>query len=222
LSGSPVTAVLLLSCPDQKGLVASVSDFIYRHGGNIIHADQHTDQEQGIFLQRVEWELTEFTTRFGMQWELRYSDRVPRVAVLVSRELHCLHDLLARWTIRELTGDLKAVISNHSDAQGLVEKAGLQFAHYPVTAQTKPRQEARIVQKLQSEQIDLVVLARYMQILSPQFVRRYPNAIINIHHSFLPAFSGGPALSRSLRARGQDHRRHRSLCHRRSRSGADH
>lgn len=196
---------MLLSCPDQKGLVASVADFIYRHGGNILHADQHTDQEQGIFLQRVEWELTQFAIprekiadsfkpiadRFGMQWDLRYSDQAPRIAVLVSRELHCLQDLLARWSIRELPGELCLVISNHPDAGDIVERAGLEFVHCPVTSQTKPQQEAQIIEKLRSQKIDLVVLARYMQVLSPQFVRHYPNAIINIHHSFLPAFSGG-------------------------------
>jgi formyltetrahydrofolate deformylase len=200
----PITAVLLLTCPDQRGLVASVSDFIYRNGGNIIHADQHTDQEQGIFLQRVEWELTQFAIpreeiasaftpiadRFGMRWQLRFSDRQPKVAVLVSRELHCLQDLLARWSIGELPGDLRLIVSNHRDARDVTERSGLEFRHYPMTQQNKRQQEAQILEAMRIAEIDLVVLARYMQVLSPQFVACYPNGIINIHHSFLPAFLG--------------------------------
>lgn len=204
-SNTSVTAVLLLSCKDQRGLVASVSDFIYRHGGNIVHADQHTDQEQGIFLQRVEWEFSEFTItrgniaaafepvaeRFGMQWDLRFSDAVPRIAILVSSELHCLQDLLSRWSIAELPGAIQLVASNHSDAQMITERAGLVFEHFPMRPDSKQEQEARMLLMLAEKQIDLVVLARYMQILSGEFVSRYRNRVINIHHSFLPAFLGG-------------------------------
>jgi len=199
-----VTAVLLLSCRDQKGLVAQVSDFLYRNNGNIVHADQHTDREEGVFLQRVEWELDGFAIergriaaefqpiaeRFGMEWTLRFSDYVPRVAIMVSRLQHCLYDLLARWRLGEYRADIPLVISNHEDARGVAEEFGIAYAHLPVDAATKMQQEARIDELLQRERIDLVVLARYMQILSDSFVAKRRNRIINIHHSFLPAFAG--------------------------------
>jgi formyltetrahydrofolate deformylase len=202
-----VTAVLLLSCPDQKGLVASVSDFLYRNDGNIIHADQHTDAEKGVFLQRVEWELQGFAVsreeiaeafrplaeRFGMTWSLHFSDYVPRVAIFVSRQGHCMYDLLARLQMGELRAQIPLIISNHDDLRSVVSSAsaGAEFHHFPITAQTKAGQEAAIVETLEAKSIDLIVLARYMQVLTPEFVARYPNRIINIHHSFLPAFAGG-------------------------------
>ncbi|HET6614934.1 MAG TPA: formyltetrahydrofolate deformylase, partial [Dehalococcoidia bacterium] len=200
----PVTAVLLISCRDQKGLVAAVSDFLFRHDGNITHADQHTDLEEGVFLQRVEWELEGFgipregiadafrpiAERFGMQWTLRFSDYVPRIAIFVSKMPHCLYDLLARWRLGELLADIPLVISNHEDARPIVEEFGLRYACMPVTAAAKREQEQQIAGLLDGAQVDLVVLARYMQILSDEFVSRYPNRIINIHHSFLPAFAG--------------------------------
>jgi len=199
-----VTAVLLISCRDQKGLVAAVSDFIYRHDGNIIHADQHTDQEQGIFLQRVEWELEGFrlarheigpafqpiAQRFGMSWDLRFSDYVPRIAVFVSKLEHCLYDLLWRQRMGEFKAEIPLVISNHPDLRPIAESFGAEFCHYPITPETKAAQERRMLEKLAQERIDLVVLARYMQILGREFVESYPNRIINIHHSFLPAFAG--------------------------------
>ena len=199
-----VTAVLLLSCRDQKGLVAAVSDFLYRNNGNIVHADQHTDREEGVFLQRVEWELAGFgvarneieaafrpiAERFEMAWSLRFSDYVPRVAVLASKLHHCMYDILARWRLGELHAEIPLVISNHDDARSIVADFDVAFEHLPVTAATKPEQEERIIRALERERIDLVVLARYMQVLSDGFVRRYPNRIINIHHSFLPAFVG--------------------------------
>ncbi len=199
-----VTAVLLLSCRDQKGLVAAVSDFLYRNDGNIVHADQHTDHEEGIFLQRVEWELDGFAVprdeiggafrpiaeRFDMSWSLRFSDYVPRVAILVSKLHHCMYDILARWRLGELHAEIPLVISNHADAHGIVQEFGVDFRHLPVTAATKHEQERAIIAELEERRIDLVILARYMQVLSDAVVRRYPDRIINIHHSFLPAFAG--------------------------------
>jgi formyltetrahydrofolate deformylase len=199
-----VTAVLLLSCADQKGLVAAVSDFLYRNNGNITHADQHTDLEKSIFLQRVEWELADFAIprdeireafapiaeRFRMTWSLNFSDHVPRMAVFVSKLPHCLYDLLARWRMRELHADIPLIVSNHPDLSSIAEGFGIEYQCFPITRETKAAQEERTIEKLQEHRIDLVVLARYMQILSERFVDRYPNRIINIHHSFLPAFAG--------------------------------
>jgi len=199
-----VTAVLLLSCADQKGLVAAVSDFLYQNQGNIIHADQHTDQEEGIFLQRVEWELEGFDVareeieatfkpiglRFGMQWTLHFSDYQPSVALFVSKLPHCLYDLLGRWRMGEFRGTVPLVISNHEDHREIAESYGVTFHSLPVTADNKAQQENVALKLLEEWDIDSVVLARYMQILSPEFVARYPNRLINIHHSFLPAFAG--------------------------------
>ena len=200
----PLTAVLLISCRDQKGLVAAVSDFLYRHNGNITHADQHTDREEGVFLQRVEWELDGFgiprdgiadafrpiAERFGMDWTLRFSDYVPRIAILVSKMPHCLYDLLARWRLGEFDAEIPFVISNHDNARPIAEEFGLRYAHLPVAARARREQERQIAGMLDEGRVDLVILARYMQILSDEFVSRYPNRIINIHHSFLPAFAG--------------------------------
>ena len=202
---SNVTAVLLISCRDQKGLVAAVSDFLYRHNGNIIHADQHTDREEGVFLQRVEWDIAGFAIerdgiaeafrpiaeRFGMTWRLRFSDEVSRVALLVSKLPHCLFDLLARWRLGELAADVALVISNHDDARPIADEFGVPYHHLPITAETKQQQEARMRELLEEQRVDLVVMARYMQILSQDVIARYPQRIINIHHSFLPAFAGG-------------------------------
>ncbi len=200
----PVTAVLLLSCRDQKGLVAGVADFVYRNNGNIVHADQHTDREQGVFLQRVEWEMDGFRVgrdeiaasfrpiaeRFGMSWSLRFSDYVPRVAILVSKQAHCMYDLLARQRMGELQAQLPLVVSNHPDLQPVAEGFGVEFACLPVTSATRAGQERHALQLLSERRIDLVVLARYMQVLSAEFVGCYANRVINIHHSFLPAFAG--------------------------------
>ena len=187
-----VTAVLLLSCPDQKGLVASVSDFLYRNDGNIIHADQHTDSEEGLFLQRVEWELAGFhvpreeiaeafrpiAERFGMTWSLHFSDHVPRIAVFVSQQAHCMYDLLARQRMGEFRAELPLVISNHPDLRSVAASFGAHYHHFPITPDTKADQEKAIIETLEMQRIDLIVLARY------------PTRIINIHHSFLPAFAG--------------------------------
>src|SRR5690606_13335786 len=198
------TAVLLLSCRDQRGLVAAVSDFVYRHGGDIIHADQHTDREEGLFLQRVEWELAGFdleppaiaeafrptAERLGTRWTLRLSGQAPRVALLVSKLPHCLYDLLARWRLGEIACDIPLIASNHPDAGSIAAEHGVPFHWVPVTPETRAEAERRMVELFDGASVDLIVLARYMQILSPELVARYPQRVINIHHSFLPAFAG--------------------------------
>ncbi len=199
-----VTATLLISCRDQKGLVASVSDFLYRNDGNIIHADQHTDQEEGIFLQRVEWELNGFAItregiedafrpiaeRFEMNWSLRFSDYLPRVAVFVSKLPHCLYDLLARWRMGEFRAEVPVVVSNHAELREIAESFGVEYRQFEMTPETKAAQESHIAELLEERRIDVVVLARYMQVLGAEFVSSYANRVINIHHSFLPAFAG--------------------------------
>ncbi len=197
------TATLLIICPDRPGLVASVSTFLFEEGANILHADQHVDQEENLFLQRVEFEtdgidLDELEARFGamagpkgMRWSLRRSTRDTKVAILVSRQGHCLTDLLARWQMEELSGHPVAVISNHPEHEDLVTHFGLPYHHFPVTQGAKSLQEGQVLEVLEDVGADLIILARYMQILSRGFVERYPNRIINIHHSFLPAFAGG-------------------------------
>jgi formyltetrahydrofolate deformylase len=203
--GPRPTARLLLSAPDRPGLVAAIADFIYRHGGDVTQADQHNDEEEGMFFQRVEFRLdgfdigrhqlpealSEVADPLGMTWTVRFSDEERRVAVLVSRQPHCLVDLLGRWYAHELPGAPVLVASNHADHAELVSRSGLPYHHLPVSAGTRPAQEAALVQLLEAAEVELVVLARYMQILSAAVVDRYPARIINIHHSFLPAFSGG-------------------------------
>jgi formyltetrahydrofolate deformylase len=199
------TAVLLLSCPDQPGIVAAVADFVFRHGGNIIDAQQHTDRTDGVFFQRVEFllggcdlgrdeiapALRPLADRFAMECDVRFSDDVPRVGVMVSREAHCLVDLLARARRGELPIEIPVVVSNHADHAEVAEWFGVEFVHLPVTAATRRAQEQAVQAALEAHGVTLVVLARYMQILSAEFVARWPSAIINIHHSFLPAFMGG-------------------------------
>ena len=207
-----ITATLLITCRDQKGLVASVSEFLYRHDGNIIHADQHTDaaaslapgQEEGVFVQRVEWELYGFALtpeeiapafqpiaeRFGMRWSLRFSDYTPRLALFVSKLPHCLYDLLGRWRMGEFRADIPLIISNHEDHQPIADSFGVSYYCFEIEHETKEIQEQKIVRLLEEHAVDVIVLARYMQVLGEAFVARYPGRIINIHHSFLPAFAG--------------------------------
>jgi formyltetrahydrofolate deformylase len=207
------SAVLLIDCPDQKGLVARVSSLLYRHGANILHADQHQDHEQGLFFMRVEWalgpadggpssalqdfDLKAFEAEFaplaaelGMRWQLTASSRLPRVALFCSQYLHCMADLLHRWRTGELHCEIPVIVSNHRDVEKLAAFYGIPFEYIPVTAATRAESEARQLETLARHEIELVVLARYMQILSPAFVQRYPTSIINVHHSFLPAFTG--------------------------------
>jgi formyltetrahydrofolate deformylase len=199
------TARLLLSAPDRPGLVAAIADFIYRNGGDVTQADQHNDEPEGMFFQRVEFRtdgvklsrrelataLAEVAEPLQMSWSIRYSDEERRVAVLASRQPHCLVDLLGRWYAHELPGKPVLVVSNHPDHADLVRHFGIAYHHLPVTAQTRAAQELALLALLEDAGVELVVLARYMQILSATFIDRYPARVINIHHSFLPAFSGG-------------------------------
>jgi formyltetrahydrofolate deformylase len=205
------TAILLIDCPDRKGLVARVSGLLYECGANILHADQHQDHEAGLFFMRVEWsiegfDLAAFEASFrpiaeelSMTWRLEASQTKPRVAIFVSRQLHCLADLLHRHQSGEFHCSVPLVISNHRDARGITEFYGVRFCHVPT--EDKAAAEARQLDLLKEHSIDLVVLARYMQILSPQFASAWPNRIINVHHSFLPAFVGARPYHRAF-ARG--------------------
>jgi formyltetrahydrofolate deformylase len=197
-------AVLLLSCPDQPGVVAAVADFVYRYGGNIVHAEQHTDGAERVFFQRVEFELDGFglapheihpalqpiRDRFGMATDVRLTAERMRVGVLASKQPHCLYDLLTRWRTKELPCDIPVVVSNHPDHADLADWCDVPFVHLPVTAATKPSQELEVRRVLREYGVELVVMARYMQILTGAFIAEWPMRIINIHHSFLPAFIG--------------------------------
>jgi formyltetrahydrofolate deformylase len=205
------TAILLIDCPDQKGIVAALADLLYANGANILHADQHQDPEQGLFLTRVEWDLTGFqlepdafrerfrpiAERFQMRWRLEESAVRPRVAVFVSRYDHCLADLLHRHDGGELACEIPLIVSNHEDAKRLAEFYRIPFAHVPVGESDKAAAERAQLDLIERDRIDLVVLARYMQILSQEFVARYPRRIINVHHSFLPAFGGARPYHRA-------------------------
>ena len=196
------TAVLLISCRDQPGLVHAVAGFVLEQSGNIVHAEQHIDTESGVFFQRVEFETDNLDTtaltaafapvaqRFGMSAQVRRSDERPRVAVLVSTQPHCLTDLLARWRSGELPAEIVAVVSNHPDHEKLADFHAVPYHHLPVTPATRAQQEGALLETLAAHRVELVVLARYMQILGRQVLDAYPSRIINIHHSFLPAFVG--------------------------------
>jgi formyltetrahydrofolate deformylase len=204
------TATLLISCPDQQGLVAKLSNFIYANGGNIIHADHHTDFAAGLFLSRIEWQLEGFKlpkeiigAAFGAiaeplqaQWQLHFSDTIPRLAIWVSKQDHCLFDLLWRQRAKELRAEVPLILSNHEDLKPIATQFGIDFHHIPITAASKVDQEAKELALLSEYQINLVVLAKYMQILSSDFVAQFPT-VINIHHSFLPAFAGANPYQRA-------------------------
>jgi formyltetrahydrofolate deformylase len=196
------TLVALLSGPDQPGLVARVAGWIFEHRGNILHADQHRDMEAGIFFQRVEWEplapdadaapaFVRFATSLGMEAKVTASAHRPRVAIFVSKADHCFHDLALRWRAGEFAADFVAVISNHREIEAAARGYGLEFYHLPVTAQTKAEAERRQLDLLRAQGVELVILARFMQILSAGFLAEFGQPVINIHHSFLPAFAGG-------------------------------
>jgi formyltetrahydrofolate deformylase len=200
---SSATLIALLHGPDQTGLVARVAGWIFERGGNILHADQHRDPEAGIFFQRIEWEPKDdahaadtaaffaFAATLGMQARVLHSAQRERVALFVSKADHCLHDIVLRWKAGELACDLVAIVSNHADLRGLALGYGIPFHHVPVAADTKAAAEAKQVALLCSLHVDLVVLARYMQVLSADFLQSFGRPVINIHHSFLPAFAGG-------------------------------
>jgi formyltetrahydrofolate deformylase len=199
------SATLLIHCPDRKGLVASVTEFIYKNDGNIIELDQHVDTQKNVFFMRVQWDLASFAIpadkigeyfqvligdRFGMHWNLYFSDEVPRMALFVSKQPHCLNDILARCESGEWRVEVPLIISNHPDLEPVAQRSGIDYHVFPINAGNKHEQEQKQLELLQAYQIDFIVLARYMQILSGDFVSHYPNRIINIHHSFLPSFPG--------------------------------
>ena len=200
-----MTAVLTISCPDRKGIVASVTSFLARSGANILDASQHSDLTVGAFFMRVQFELTGMSLaraeigpsfagvaeEFDMNWQLHFADQPKITAILVSNLDHCLYDLLLRQRAGELATQIAVVISNHNTLRPVAESFGLPFEYLPVTKTNRTEQEGQLSQLIEQYGVELIVLARYMQILSPDLVSRYPSRIINIHHSFLPAFVGG-------------------------------
>jgi formyltetrahydrofolate deformylase len=206
------SATLLITCPDTKGIVAAIADFLYQHNANILHADQHQDAENSLFLMRVEWDLKDFSLdeasfaeafqdiakTYKMTWELKLSKDKLRMAIMVSQYDHCLADLLHRYKNNELQCEIPLIISNHLDAQKLAEFYGIPFFHIPVEKDKKKEAEAEQFSLFDKFQVDFIVLARYMQILSEDFVKRYPQRVINIHHSFLPAFIGARPYHRAF------------------------
>ena len=204
-------ATLLVSCPDRKGLVASLAQVLYGHGANIVDADQHTDAVAGQFFQRIHFDMSDIHTdrtslesairevaaRFEMVFRLTRSDAVKRVGIFVSKYDHCLYDLLLRQRSGELDCEIPLIISNHEDLRPVAEQFGVRFEHLPVTKATKAQQEQEALRLLRAEGVGLAVLARYMQILSDDFLRAFEGDVINIHHSFLPAFVGGKPYHRA-------------------------
>ena len=199
------TAILLIHCPDKQGILATVTEFLNKNKGNIIYLDQHVDREEKIFYMRVEWELENFaipTDKIGeyfetlighplqMTWKLHFSDEKPRMALFVSKMPHCLFDILARYTAGEWDVEIPVIISNHETLRPVAERFDIDFQYFPINNENKDDQENNELELLKNYKIDFIVLARYMQILSEDFVKNYPNKIINIHHSFLPAFAG--------------------------------
>ena len=198
-------AVLLIHCEDKPGIIAAVTQYILKHGGNILDLDQHTDSVHRKFYMRVSWDLKQFdisekelekhfkvelADSFSMNWSLHFSRIRQKLALFVSKQQHCLYDILARWQTKEWEVDLPLIISNHEEVRETAEKFGIEFYHFPITKENKKEQEARQIELLKENEIDLIVLARYMQILSSEFIDAFRNQIINIHHSFLPAFPG--------------------------------
>lgn len=206
------TATLLVTCPDGKGIVAAIANFLYQHNANILHADQHQDAENNLFLMRVEWDLNDFDVtptefdekfasiakKFSMQWQLKLAKKPIRMAIMVSQYDHCLADLLHRHKNGELVCEIPLIISNHESTRSLADFYGIAFHYLPVTKDTKTQVESQQFALFEQHEIDLIVLARYMQILSSDFVARYPQQIINIHHSFLPAFIGAKPYHRAF------------------------
>ncbi|GAB2950744.1 formyltetrahydrofolate deformylase [Aquaspirillum soli] len=209
------SATLLICCPDRKGLVATIANFLLSYNANILHADQHQDADAGLFLMRVEWALDGFTLPIAdfaaafepiarenrMEWKMALSENKPKIAIFVSKYEHCLIDLLHRWRIGELHCEIPLIISNHEDCRRIAEFNGIPYHVVPVTRQNKVELEQQQFALLEQHGVDLIILARYMQVLSEEFVQRYPNRVINIHHSFLPAFDGAKPYHRA-HARG--------------------
>jgi len=200
----PDTAILLVHCPDQPGLVHAVTHFIFEHGGNILDLEQHIDHEDDVFFMRVEWSLEKFAIAKtdiarhlaviaesrNMWWHLQFSSDRKRLAIFVSKESHCLYDLLSRHEAGELPADVALVVSNHGTLRPAAERFGIPFHHFPMTKETREEEERKQLALLTGQRIDTVVLARYMQIVGRQMIEAFPSRILNIHHSFLPAFVG--------------------------------
>lgn len=198
------TAILLISCPDQPGILASISQFLFENSGNIVDVDQHVDSEEELFFMRMEWEVAGFgiererianaleplVERFSMTCHLHFSDCRPRAAIFVTKENHCLYDLLSRYESGELNMDIPLILSNREDLRSAAERFEIPFHCLPITRDNKDEQEKRQIELLEEHGCEMAILARYMQILSPRLVNAFPNGIINIHHSFLPAFPG--------------------------------
>ena len=199
------TAILLIHCPDKPGILASVTDFINVNNGNILYLDQWVNNQEDVFFMRIEWDLTDFLiprekineyfgtlfgARFQMQYSLYFRDIKSKMAIFVSKMPHCLYDMLARYAAGEWNVEIPLILSNHPDLKPVADRFGINYHYFPITKENKAEQEAAELALLKENNIDFVVLARYMQILSDDFIRHFPNAIINIHHSFLPAFMG--------------------------------
>jgi formyltetrahydrofolate deformylase len=206
------TAILLVDCPDRKGIVAAIADFLYKHNANVLHADQHQDADLGLFLTRIEWDLANFdlkppqfrrefapiAKRFKMHWRLELSFSRPKMAIFVSKYDHCLADLLYRHQGGELACEIPLIISNHRDGERLAKFHEIPFFYIPIDPENKATAERRQMELLRKHAVDFIVLARYMQVLSATFVESYPQRIINVHHSFLPAFSGAKPYHRAF------------------------
>ena len=199
------TAKLLLHCPDKPGILAAVTDFITINKGNIVYLDQYVDREEKEFFMRIEWELENFlipqekvedyfdtlyAQKYDMKYRIYFSDRKPRMAIFVSKMSHCIYDLLARYTAGEWDVEIPLIISNHPDLKHVADRFGIPFHVFPITKENKTEQEAKEMELLKENGVNFIVLARYMQVISEQMIEAYPSKIINIHHSFLPAFVG--------------------------------
>ncbi|NQT32753.1 MAG: formyltetrahydrofolate deformylase [Candidatus Omnitrophica bacterium] len=197
-------AILLISCPDHRGITAAITQYVYDHNGNILHAEQHTDEKENVFFMRIEWSMEGFdlgqdeiegnfrtvAEKFSMKWKLYFTDRLPRVAVFASKHLHCLYDMLYRYKSGQFRCEIPLIISNHPDAGSVADVFGINFSEIGITPAKKREQEKKQLQILEQENIDTIIFARYMQIVGDEFIDKYENNIVNIHHSFLPAFAG--------------------------------
>ncbi len=199
------TAIILMYCPDQQGIVAKVTEFLDNNNGNVIYLEQHVDSQKKIFFMRIEWELdhfliprekisdffgTQIAAKYGMSWRIFFPAQTPRMAIFVSKLSHCLYDMMSRIQSGEWTVEVPLIISNHQDLKHVADKFDIPFHYYPVNKENKKEQENKALELLRLNNIDFIVLARYMQIVTADFVNEFPNKIINIHHSFLPAFPG--------------------------------
>lgn len=199
------TAILLISCPDKQGIVATVTEFLNNNLGNVVSLEQHVDREDDVFFMRIEWELDKFLiprekigdffqtqigVKYQMKWDLYFSDTLPQMGLFVSKASHCLYDILSRYQAGEWQVAIPVIISNHAKLAPIAEQFSIPFHHLPIDSTNKAAQEATALKILAEHGVTFVVLARYMQILSDNFISRFPNKIINIHHSFLPAFPG--------------------------------